>query len=209
MTVRLAPGAGQAGGGRAFDFRPRGSADPDATSQSNRVFRTKRANSDGTAEKHGEKGRSPVKTEAEPAKHAKRREHRRGYWATVRSKTISTQSVSSLLFSRPLACFADSMSFLEFHVGVEDSLVGRTVKVLCESPDRGIRVVIAWKIPDDHPKFYTKAEGRRLFGVAGGAPRLLLQAGDTVTFAVRGGAHDDGAIFLNRGELITRTKASP
>jgi hypothetical protein len=92
---------------------------------------------------------------------------------------------------------------------IEDQLVGRTVKILCESPDRGIRVVIAWRIPDDYPKFYTKAEGRRLFGVAGGAARIVLQTGDKVTFAVRGGAYDDGAIFLNRGELIARVKGSP
>ena len=90
---------------------------------------------------------------------------------------------------------------------VEAGLVGRGAKVLLESPDRGIRVVVEWKIPDEFPKFYTKAEGRRLFGGSGGAHRLILSAGDRVRFAVRGGSFDDAAVFLGRAELKSREAA--
>jgi hypothetical protein len=87
---------------------------------------------------------------------------------------------------------------------VGSSIVGRGVKVLLESPDRGIRVVVEWRVPDDYPKFYTKAEGRRFFGGSGGAHRLVMAAGDRVRFSVRGGAYDDGAVFLGRAELLER-----
>jgi hypothetical protein len=89
---------------------------------------------------------------------------------------------------------------------IEDRLVGRYVKVLCVSPDRNLRVVIEWKVPEEYPKFYTKAEGRRLFGGNSRSQRLLFEAGEHVTFAVRGGAFDDGAIFLGRSELVRRSK---
>ncbi|HTH50146.1 MAG TPA: hypothetical protein VMB21_21715 [Candidatus Limnocylindria bacterium] len=92
---------------------------------------------------------------------------------------------------------------------IEDRLVGRYVKVLCASPDRNIRVVIEWKVPDDCPKFYTKAEGRRLFGGTGRGQRILFEAGDRVKFAVRGGDFDDGAIHLGRSELVQRMRVSP
>lgn len=90
---------------------------------------------------------------------------------------------------------------------VEAGLVGRGAKVLLESPDRGIRVVVEWKIPEEFHKFYTKAEGRRLFGGSGGAHRLILSAGDRVRFAVRGGSFDDAAVLLGRAELKSREAA--
>ncbi len=89
---------------------------------------------------------------------------------------------------------------------IEDRLVGRYVKVLCVSPDRNLRVVIEWKVPEEYPKFYTKAEGRRFFGGTSRYERLLFEAGEHVTFAVRGGAFDDGAIFLGHAELVRRSK---
>jgi hypothetical protein len=91
---------------------------------------------------------------------------------------------------------------------IEAGLVGRGAKVLLESPDRSLRVVVEWRIPDEYPKFYTKAEGRRLFGGSGGAHRLVLSAGDRVRFAVRGGAYDDAAVFLGRAELKSREAAA-
>jgi hypothetical protein len=92
---------------------------------------------------------------------------------------------------------------------VEATIVGRGVKVLLESPDHGIRVVVEWRVPEEYSKFYTKAEGRRLFGGSGGAHRLVLGAGDRVVFSVRGGAYDDAAVFLGRAQLATRSPAVP
>lgn len=85
---------------------------------------------------------------------------------------------------------------------IEDGLLTRTIKVLFESPDPAQRVVGEWFVPETLQKFYTKQEGRELWVTGGRGPNPLLQNGRKAVFEARCTGLKDGALRLDRLELV-------
>jgi len=85
---------------------------------------------------------------------------------------------------------------------IEEEFFGRAVKVLLESPDRTVRVVCAVEPPTRFKSTYTLAEGTVLMANDGRGAFTWLRAGERLVVSGSCAGLKDGAIFLNRAELV-------
>jgi len=84
---------------------------------------------------------------------------------------------------------------------IDKSLATRLVRVFLESPDPSVRPVCEWRIDDKVQAFHTVRDGRTLVAENSHSKWKLLEAGETVTFEVRGGGMDDGLVELKQASL--------
>jgi hypothetical protein len=81
---------------------------------------------------------------------------------------------------------------------IDKSLAPRMVRIFLESPDPAVRPVCEWRIDDKIPAFHTVRDGRTLVGENNRSKWKLLEAGEAVTFEVRGGGLEDGLVELKQ-----------
>ena len=122
--------------------------------------------------------------------------------AVAPKETVSVWDLVNHYRSDPLAADTRYRKRAFLVTGVvermEKGLLTRNVRVFLESPDPAVQPVCDWRIDDKIAAFYTRRDGRTLTVLEGRSKRTLLEAGDKVTFEVRGGGLSDGLIELQK-----------